>query len=87
MRRNQIPHSNWFTVFVILAFPYHIRIMLSNEPYQFGWVYTGYSIVRVKLYSCHLAQVVNALAVLTATECHIISIRWFKRFQSLNCSI
>ena len=44
-------------------------------------VYACHTIVSVKLHAGHLAEMVNVLAVLAATERNVVSFRRFKRFD------
>lgn len=46
----------------------HIRIMLSDEIHQLGWVECRELVVRLELHTCLLCYVVEALAILATAE-------------------
>jgi len=73
---NQIPHRDlpslpalvvvFRIVWPVMILPFHVRILLPNEPNQFRRVYGGHGIVCVKFDSRHLGKVVDALRILPA---------------------
>lgn len=92
---NQAPHGNLLrpaigevmlrlSVVPIVEVPDHVRVLLFEELAELRRIDAGNGIVRVKLHSRELAQMVDALTVFSAAHGNIIALRRCKCFQPIN---
>ena len=75
----QIPHGYlfrfatrvlvlWLVIVPVVILPFHIGIILFDEPHQFRWVHGGHGLVRIKFDAGHFCKVIDALRIFTTRK-------------------
>lgn len=69
MLRDETPHGDGFTIFIMRDIPAHIRAAFLDELYKLWGIDACYAVMSIEFYPGHLGEMIDTLGVLTAAEC------------------